>query len=334
MKPVISIIIPVYNSEKYLPDTIASVMAQTFRDFECIIIDDNSTDDSAKVIRDAIKGDKRFKLIRNKENTGVSGARNIGLCRVRGEYVTFLDHDDFYSPNALESLLWVAQKHNSDITGGKTIMAGADAKFIQTDEKFNPENIYISTWDNPFEGYIGAAKNDNAAWVWRRLFRRSIIKDIKFPDELSYNEDLVFVLAATGNATKTAETNAIITYHRITDTSLGGKNMFMSDTGIFEHIKSMAIIHNMFSEKYPAKFMKNLITGMSRELFFGRLFPVIAMGKIIRPDTAKEILKHWNTGVINTRILPFWRRLRLWFKLYIIAYATLSLRGGTTKQSS
>jgi glycosyltransferase involved in cell wall biosynthesis len=110
--PVISIIVPIYNTQQYLLNCVNSILCQTFSDFELILIDDGSTDKSGKIC-DSIK-DKRIKVIHQK-NLGVSSARNTGLRHATGEYITFVDSDDSIEPNMLEMLYASAINNHSDI---------------------------------------------------------------------------------------------------------------------------------------------------------------------------------------------------------------------------
>lgn len=103
MKPRISIIVPVYNVEKYLRECLDSISAQTFTDWECLLIDDGSPDKSGAICDEYAAKDIRFKVF-HKPNGGVSSARNLGLDKARGEWVTFIDSDDFISPTFLEGL--------------------------------------------------------------------------------------------------------------------------------------------------------------------------------------------------------------------------------------
>lgn len=103
MAPIISIIVPVYNVEKYLSKCISSILKQTFSDFELILINDGSTDNSLMICKDFALLDKRIILI-NKNNNGVSSARNVGLDTATGKYLTFIDGDDFVDINYLEKM--------------------------------------------------------------------------------------------------------------------------------------------------------------------------------------------------------------------------------------
>ncbi len=100
--PLVSVIMPVYNASKYLPEAIEGILNQSFSDFEFIIIDDGSSDDSPKIIRKYVKRDKRIKVLTNKENRGSVKCRNMGLKLARGKYVAVEDADDVSLPNRLE----------------------------------------------------------------------------------------------------------------------------------------------------------------------------------------------------------------------------------------
>lgn len=119
----ISIIIPVYNSEKYLEKCLESLKEQTYQNFEVIFVDDGSTDDSAQILkRYAQLAPNRFRIL-YKENGGQSSARNMALPYVRGEYTTFLDSDDYYDRKYLETLYFAAKENDSDmvISGQKKV---------------------------------------------------------------------------------------------------------------------------------------------------------------------------------------------------------------------
>ncbi len=109
--PLVTVVIPSYNNEKYLRGTIASVVAQTHRDFECIIVDDCSSDGSIAIARAACKSDRRFRLYQHRSNGGLAAARNSGIRLAAGSFVCFLDSDDVLSPTSLENRVRAAQKY-------------------------------------------------------------------------------------------------------------------------------------------------------------------------------------------------------------------------------
>lgn len=135
--PKISVIIPAYNVEKYVERTLRSLMAQTFKDYEVIIINDGSIDNTEKIIQEALQNANfQWKLI-NQENQGVSAARNRGIIESKGEYVCFLDGDDYYHPTFLEKMYNKAKEKNYDLVfcnfsrvdeNGKTILEPKQSK--------------------------------------------------------------------------------------------------------------------------------------------------------------------------------------------------------------
>lgn len=114
MKKVVSIIIPVYNVEEFIFKTVKSVMNQDYKDIEIILVDDGSPDNSAKIIDELAKRDDRIVCV-HKDNGGVSSARNVGLRMALGEYVTFIDGDDWVEPNYISYLLNLVESNNCQI---------------------------------------------------------------------------------------------------------------------------------------------------------------------------------------------------------------------------
>ena len=113
--PMISVIVPVYNAEKYLKECIRSILNQTIQNLELILVNDGSTDGSGYICDEYINKDNRIKVI-HKENGGVSSARNMGISEATGEYFTFVDSDDYLEPNALEILYNDIIIYNADIS--------------------------------------------------------------------------------------------------------------------------------------------------------------------------------------------------------------------------
>lgn len=133
--PKISVIIPVYNMEKYVGACLDSVLGQTLTDMEVIVINDGSMDDSLKIIRDYQNQDNRIMII-DKENAGVGAARNDGIRLATGEYLAFMDPDDLYaSPDALLHCYEVAEREGISVAGGKTIFLYEDGSTKEEKEK-------------------------------------------------------------------------------------------------------------------------------------------------------------------------------------------------------
>ena len=112
--PKVSIIIPVYNAEKYLKDTLNSVINQTYNDFEVIALNDGSKDNSLSILNEYASKDNRFIVI-DKPNSGVSDTRNLGILKASGEYIACLDADDLYSPNFLSVMLGAIESSGAEV---------------------------------------------------------------------------------------------------------------------------------------------------------------------------------------------------------------------------
>ena len=134
--PKVSIIVPAYNAAPYIGECLASIAAQTWRDFEVLVVDDGSTDGTADVAGKFCSHDPRFTLIRASHG-GVSAARNLGIERARGEWIGFADADDCLHPHALESLLETARGSGADVAVG-VMESGSEFKPLDTRSKASP----------------------------------------------------------------------------------------------------------------------------------------------------------------------------------------------------
>ena len=187
----ISIIIPIYNVKPYLSDCLDGVLAQTYRDWECILVDDGSSDGSGETCDEYAEQDTRFRVF-HKENGGVSSARNLGIDNARGEWVSFIDADDRILPEFLQSLIETADDSDELIVGGNTYFGEEEGETVP------PENIVVKR--EHFKDYIF----NDSEWTWQRifyvvwgkLFCLSVIKEngLKFDTNMVMSEDTVFVL--------------------------------------------------------------------------------------------------------------------------------------------
>lgn len=183
--PKISIIIPVYNVEKYLEKCLDSVVNQTFKDFEVICINDGSTDNSLNILKRYAAKDSRFRII-DKENEGVSKARNIGIETAQGDYIQFIDSDDWIEPNCLELVYEKISQTDSDmvIFSSRYIV---DGKIISTTLKY--AESYFKHRSLIVFFYLVIV-------CWDKIFKREFLinNNLKFPEEIFYVEDGIFNL--------------------------------------------------------------------------------------------------------------------------------------------
>lgn len=182
----ISIIIPVYNSEKFLKRCLDSVLNQTCTDWECILVDDGSKDSSGAICDEYSHRDSRFRVV-HKENGGVSSARNSGLVTAKGDWITFADSDDELTTNALDDFAGGAKRYPEAeiLRGGHTTIcaSGAEASHIV-------ENWIVT--NNHAEALRLAEKNFYSGFMWSTCFRKDILKCERFPNDITWCEDHIF----------------------------------------------------------------------------------------------------------------------------------------------
>lgn len=211
----ISIIIPVYNVEKYLERCVESVFAQTYSAYELILVDDGSTDGSGKICDRLAKRDDRVRVI-HKENGGLSSARNTGLKMSRGEYITFIDSDDVVHPCYLECLL-KAGKH-ADISMGKLErFSGETVSFADIDKNEKPD---LKTGQETL-GCFFEQKAEVANYVSAccKLYKRELFDGIVFPEGRLF-EDEFTTYRLYYKADKVAVSQNILYYYYVNDTGI------------------------------------------------------------------------------------------------------------------
>lgn len=183
----ISVIIPVYNVENYLERCIKSVISQTFKDLEIILVDDGSTDRSGQLCDKFAKDDSRIKVI-HKKNGGLSSARNSGIDIAIGEYITFVDSDDWILPDAYEYLLNVIEKTNADIVSAD--YSFTDGRPIKANEKYDETEIIGP--EKILKYYLMQevihGKNDFPVWI--KLYNKDLFCDVRFPDGKLYEDSI------------------------------------------------------------------------------------------------------------------------------------------------
>lgn len=179
----VSIIIPVYNAEKYIFQCLDSIISQTYRELEIILVDDGSKDYSLDICRQFEQRDKRISVLLNKHNLGVSKAKNKALDLVKGEYVMFLDADDYVKEDFVEQM--VNALNSADIVACGYMKVGAEIKQFHLSEqgKLDKDTFYFHT----------LCSNLIGVYCTNKLFRRELIENIRFCEDLSIGEDMLFL---------------------------------------------------------------------------------------------------------------------------------------------
>lgn len=200
MKDKISVIVPVYNVEEYLPKCIESILNQTHKNLELILVDDGSPDGSPKICDEYAEKDKRVKVI-HKKNAGVSAARNDGLDAAKGDFIAFVDSDDWIEQDMYEKLILKQQENDYDLVmcnfnwviDGKTthMYEGSKKEFCES-----KDITYILRMpDYKAVGEDKFVTNGNInCYTAKYLYRKEVLKNIRFNTNLTYSEDIRFLL--------------------------------------------------------------------------------------------------------------------------------------------
>lgn len=209
MSPVVSIIIPVHNVENYIRVCLDSVLNQSFTDFEVICIDDCSSDSSYAILKEYEQRDTRIRVFQNEKNIMASGSRNVGLDNATGEYVYFIDSDDYIDRDYLSELVGMARKSGADITTNLNIKTHSNGN---TTVYIHPNMPEI-----PDEGcFLDRKTTIEKAFcvVWMRIFKRAFIEEnqIRFK-HLYMVEDNVFHYMTSFHASSIYYFNGKQTYH-------------------------------------------------------------------------------------------------------------------------
>lgn len=182
-QPIISVIIPVFNTAEYLPRCLDSVLNNTYRNLEVLCINDGSTDNSAAIVARYAKKDSRVVLI-EQENAGVSAARNVGLDVATGDFIAFIDSDDWVHPQYFELLIHIQKQTNADVVA---------ANYLATSTVQNADEFQIDLCAYSILNFYEVMKNGYfKRMIWGRIYRKDIIKDQRFPVGIKWGEDTIF----------------------------------------------------------------------------------------------------------------------------------------------
>ncbi len=214
MSMLLSVIIPVYNVEKYLAECLDSVCAQTLRDIEIICIDDGSTDRSLEILKEIAAKDSRLRILRQ-QNRGAGAARNYGIREAKGQYLFFADADDRLAPDLLEKATALAEKASADIVAFGFRRFNADG---MRDRQLGYQGHWLPAGSMVFSR---ADCPDHILQMtypapWNKLFARRFVLDagLRF-DEISSSNDIAFSAVASFKARRIAVLNETLYFHRI-----------------------------------------------------------------------------------------------------------------------
>lgn len=267
MNPKISVIVPVYNVEKYLCSCIDSILAQTFTDFELLLIDDGSRDKSGEICDEYANKDCRVKVF-HKENGGVSSARNLGIDESKGEYLFFVDSDDIISSFYIEMFVNYIKKNDSvcvvcKYTNRLSLLKN-QIDSIKTKEMTSSEfldEIWIS--EGKLDGYL-----------WNKMFKRKILIDlnIRFDEKVSIWEDMLFVVEYFVNISTVVFADAVLYYYRDT------MNSAVKQHGTLKKIEKIFVCLKMLRLDNDSILYRQRLNGILSDCLFS-LFKDILLRK-------------------------------------------------------
>lgn len=329
MKPEVSIIVPVYNAEMYLSRCIESIIGQTYKNIELILIDDGSADRSGNICDEFAHRDNRI-IVVHKRNAGVSAARNDGIKLSRGRYLQFVDSDDYIDGKMTAILIDRALRNDSDIVicGFNTIdyKTGELMPFAysQTDLNLDVKEFLAIYYDLYLTRYLNTPCN--------KLYEAGLVKDneIYFEPDIDYGEDLIFNLEVFKRCSKFSIINSCLynyaLYHN--NDSLTRKpraDMYEIQKMMFEEVVALYVDADGFSEE-----IKSLEQGYTRDLIKG-VIQYYASYTILKDYKSFEEKARtvWNDEVLQKciinyqpnsaqeRILVFFLQNNMYFSLYV-----------------
>ncbi len=252
--PKISIIVPVYKVEQYLRRCLDSIVAQTFTDWECILIDDGSPDNSGKICDEYAEKEERFIVI-HQENQGVSVARNKGLDEAKGEWIGFVDSDDWIEKNYMDTLFSNAQK-KCLIIGG---IRHTDKKTINklVNETVSSDYFITQLFSQGKYGYIG--------YIFPKLYDSYIInrEHIRFHNEIYYNEDRLFVLQYTLHCDEVVICDSIVYNYFQRDDSAMGQTRTTFSVKMITELNAFKIMQDLLQNKHKIACARGSYNGLN-----------------------------------------------------------------------
>ena len=306
----ISVIVPIYNSEAYLDKCISSLINQTKKDIEIILVNDGSTDKSEEIIKSY--KDKRIKYYKNK-NKGIGYSRNFGIDKSNSKYIMFLDSDDYLDINACEKLFNKIEKDSSDVViSDFTIVHNGNEK-VEVIKEFKKTNLNKNS----------DILLDINLSPWNKIYSSKLIKDnnIRFPEDIKY-EDVLFVLACLDKANNISKLNKALNYYVVRDNS----ETKTYDKKVFDIIKVVKRFRLYFNNRYKETIDKLTIKILTNYTIQQRYQASIKDGYKFIDEVfnlfEKEIPDYKNNKYYENR--PFLKRTieksKLLTKIYIKLY--------------
>ena len=277
MKPIISVIIPVYKVEPYLRKCVDSVCNQTFRDLEIILVDDGSPDNCGKICDEYAAKDNRIVVI-HKENGGISSARNAGIDIAQGEFLGFVDSDDWIEPDMYEFLYNNLIQEDADIS----VCGGYEHRDDRITDLIDPSIRAVASGHDAVDLFLPMETAGNASW--NKLFRRHMFSQIRFPEGKLWEDSFIMVRLIDSANKVVFDMQQKHNYLR----RAGSITMSGYRPGLRDYTQSQAFIYNYTREKYPDLTVKAISSSVQAHLFVLNL--MLVTSKKVDKDFKKEVI--------------------------------------------
>ena len=311
----VSIIVPVYNSEKYIEKCIDSILNQTYKNLELILINDGSTDNSGHLCDVFANVDKRVK-VKHMKNSGVSSARNKGMKIATGKFIQFVDSDDYIEPNMVEALT-NETNNNSDMVlcGYKRISKDNNGKINQTNSKLY-NKVYISR--KMFLDEFGVLFNYYYInYLWNKLYVADIIKkfDITFDNSMNWGEDLIFNLNYLSYCNKITIIDKYlynyIDYNNDSITSTFNSELYNNQQNMYKSVRKFLVSNDEYlgvnKEIVEIKFTNAMMMCLSNLFHSDSSYKKLEINnlvlQIIEDDIVIQNLKYFAYGSIQNKLV-------------------------------
>ncbi len=257
----LSIVVPVYNAEKFLVKCVNSLLEQNVRDIEVILVNDGSRDKSLEICKEFAKKDSRVKVF-SQENSGQSKARNVGMDVASGEFITFMDSDDWVDADYYEKLIDAAVRNDADIACGSILRVRKE--YTKFRINYKKEEVF----EKPQEK-VDAARVPDMCYVWNKVYRKSLFErlNLRFIEGMFF-EDVDFVTRAVYFSNKIVTVPGTY-YNYWTNGNSTVKTMMKSDKKRSDSLRSKALVLDFFREHNLVSRPRNLIRKKTCMKFLG-----------------------------------------------------------------
>jgi len=293
----ISVIIAAYNVEKYIEKCLESIISQTYKDLEIIVVNDGSTDNTLNLIKNFSKNDKRIVVI-DKPNGGLSSARNAGLEIVTGDYIGFVDGDDYIKEEMYEKLYEISNENQCDIA-----VCGYIRKYSNREVLSNTKEIIHYSTQGALEELISSKKLHD--YAWNKLYKTELFEDVRYPIGKMY-EDVFTTYKLFFKANRVVYLDEPLYYYIQRDGSILRKGFSEKQ---FDQIDALEEIKEFLRERqitmYDEALEARLLNVKCRMLFdisAGNAINKTTLHKETAKALAKSILKKSNHNLLNQRI--------------------------------